>query len=116
SIPERIALNQQLGSVLKKQMDEEMKIANQRLTVANARIKSEGRTKEALDAQADAMTEIADIQERITGQESEQLSNQNSLRKEADAKAVEIRQKSLDDAKEKIKLELDYFITTQGEK
>lgn len=101
SISERIALNEQLGVVLQKQLNAELAIAQKALEVANLRIKAEGQTSEALDAQAEALTNIADIEERIEGQRSEQLANLNSLRKEAaDAekerqqKAMEARQKA----------------------
>lgn len=89
SIAERIQANNELGIVLKQQLKEELRIAQTALDVANLRIKAEGKTKENLDAQAEALTTIADIQERITGQESEQLQNLNSLRKEAADKEKE---------------------------
>jgi len=121
SISERITLNNQLGEVLKKQLADELLIAQQALKVANLRIQSEGRTKETLDGQAEALAEIADIQERLTGQESEQLANQNSLRKEAadaekerQAKAAEARQKAVDKAIQQNKDEIDLFIAQQG--
>jgi hypothetical protein len=114
SIKERIAANEQLGVVLKKQLAEELKIAELALVVANARIKAEGSTKETLDAQAEALTTISDIQERITGQESEQLTNRVALQKEAADKAKEIRDKQIDAAIKKSKEELDLFIAQQG--
>lgn len=49
--------------------------------VANLRIDAEGKTTDLLDARAEALAEISDIQERITGQESEQLTNRVSLQK-----------------------------------
>jgi len=123
SIEERIALNNQLGVVLKKQLADEMAIAQEALRVAELRIKAEGKTKEALDAQSAALTEIADIQERITSQESEQLANLNSLRKEAAEKEKErirqmqeARQKALETYAEKLNLELELFETLQDKK
>lgn len=100
SIKERIAANTELGKVLKEQLREELKIAQTALEVANLRIKAEGKNKETLDAQAEALTKITDIQERITGQESEQLANLNSLRKEAADKEKE-RIDKIKEAKEK---------------
>jgi hypothetical protein len=123
SISERIKANQDLGLVLKKQLDEELKIAKLALEVANLRINAEGKTAATLDAQAEALTKISDIQERITGQESEQLVNENSLRKEAADKQKELadqarerRQKALDDIAQKAKAELDLFLSTQNMK
>lgn len=112
SIQERIQANDELGAVLKQQLDEELAIAQQALIVANLRIKAEGQTKEALDAQADALTEIADIQERITGQESEQLVNRVALQKEAVDKAKEFADKAI--AQQRAELEL--YIANQGVK
>jgi len=103
TIAQRIKANEDLGAVLKEQLGEELKIAQQALNVANLRIQAEGETSGALDAQADALTEIADIQERITGQESEQLTNRVSLQREASQKAIEL-----------MNAELDLFIQQQG--
>lgn len=114
SISERIKANEDLGNVLKRQLKDELAIAQQALNVANLRIKAEGATKETLDAQADALTEIADIQERVTGQESEQLANRVSLQKEAAQKAAEIREKNIQNALDKSRQEIDLFIAQQG--
>lgn len=91
SIAERIKANDDLGATLKRQLKDELAIAQIALKVANLRIKAEGSTKATLDAQADALTQIADIQERITGQESEQLANRVSLQKEAAEKVKKIQ-------------------------
>lgn len=116
SIGERIKANDDLGKVLKQQLKDELAIANQALIVANLRIKAEGKTKENLDAQAQALTEIADIQERITGQESEQLVNRVALQKEANDKAKELNQKRIDDAIAQSKAEIDLYIAQSGVK
>lgn len=110
SISERIQLNRELGAVLEQQLQDELRIAQQALLVANLRIQVEGEIKVALDAQSDALTEIADIEERINGQRSEMLSNENSLRREAQQKAAEAAQKRID----QMKAELDLFIEQQG--
>lgn len=93
STKERINANEKLGKVLKDQLKDELEIANTALKVANLRLQEKGKTKETLDAQKQALTEIADIKERITGQESEQLVNRNSLLKEANDKAKEFAEK-----------------------
>ena len=110
SIADRIKANKDLGLVLREQLKEELKIANLALKVANLRIKAEGKTKENLDEQAEALTGIAEIQERITSQESEQLSNLNSLRRDAAAKRKEIADKAI----QKMNEELDLYIKQQG--
>lgn len=110
SIRERIQANEELGKVLEQQLNEELRIAETALRVANLRIASEGETSEALDAQSQALTEIADIQERITSQESEQLTNRVSLQREAADKLREIQ----DAAIQKQQEQLDLFIAQQG--
>ncbi|MEW5675549.1 hypothetical protein ABGT15_04490 [Flavobacterium enshiense] len=121
SLEERTKANEQLGVVLKQQLADELAIAKQALVVANLRIQAEGKSRENLDAQAAALTEIADIQERITGQESEQLANLNSLRKEAADKAKEqadkasqAKQAAIDKDIQKSKDEIELFIQQQG--
>lgn len=103
SFAERQKANEQLGAVLKKQQEEELAIALKALEVADLRLGVEGETTEALDERAEALTTISDIQERISGQESEQLTNRVSLQKEANDKAIE-QQKGA----------LDLFIAQQG--
>jgi hypothetical protein len=85
SIPERIKANERLGEVLKKQAADELRIANEAVRVAKMKIDLNGKTTESLDALAEKETEVIDIKERITGQESEQLVNLNSLKKEYSA-------------------------------
>ena len=89
SIPEKIKINNQLSAVLKKQASDELAIANQAENIAKLRIKLTGKSTENLNQLAEAETKISDIRERISGQESEQLSNLNSLRNEASAKEIE---------------------------
>lgn len=110
SIKERIAANDKLGAVLKEQLASELAIAQQALVVANLRIQAEGKTNEALDGQAEALNKIAEIQERITSQESEQITNRVSLQKEGADKAREIVDKAIAKQKE----QLDLYIAQQG--
>lgn len=114
SIAQRITANNQLGAVLQKQSQSELAIANKQLQVANLRIKAEGQTTDALNARAEAETNISDIQERITGQQSEQLVNLNSLRKESADKQKEINEKAIEQALSRSKTEIDLFIAQQG--
>lgn len=105
----RIAANEQLGEVLTKQLNTEKNIAIQALAIANLRIAQDGRTAENLDAQAEAMEKILDIEERISGQQSEQLTNRISLQNEATQKAQEAAQKRIDSMNE----ELELFVSQQ---
>lgn len=114
SISQRIAINNQLGAVLQKQSASELAIANKQLQVANLKIKAEGETTDALNARAEAQTNISDIQERIAGQESEQLANLNSLRKEASDKEKERQEKLTEAQLKNSKARIDAFIAEQG--
>lgn len=107
---ERIEANDELGNVLLRQLEAEKRVAEQALLVANLRIELEGATKEALDRQAEALTEIADIEERITGQQSEQLTNRVSLQREARDKAREIANERISQQE----AELELFIQNTG--
>jgi hypothetical protein len=114
TIAQRTKANEELGVVLKNQLNEELKIAELALKVANLRIKAEGQTKETLDAQAEALTTISDIQERITGQESEQLVNRVALQKEANEKAKELRDKRIEQEVNASRQSIDLFVAEQG--
>lgn len=104
STAERQKANEDLGLLLKQQSKDEIRIANIALAVADLRIKKEGETTEALDARGEALTKLAEIEERITSQESEQLVNQNSIRKEGADKAKEIANEKI--AQKEAELEL----------
>ena len=116
SIDERIKKNDELGEVLKKQLGAEMAIANQALKVSNMRIAIDGKSTENLDEREQALTKIADIQERITGQESEQLSNLNALRKEALALNIEAKKKESEESINNLELELAIWNETHKSK
>lgn len=110
SIKERIQANEELGKVLERQLQEELAIAQMALKVANLRMQYEGQTTELLDAQADALTTVADIEERINGQRSEQLRNQVSLQKQAHEQYM----KQVEAQIQKQKEQLDLWIAQQG--
>lgn len=96
NIQERIKANEDLGRVLRRQSQEELAIAQKALDFAEKRIQLEGETTDALDARAEAEAEIVDIQERITGQTSEQLTNRIALQKEAAEQAIAIQEAELE--------------------
>lgn len=114
SISKRIQLNNELGNVLRKQAESELAIANKQLQVAKLKNISDKGSTEALNALAEAQTNISDIQERITGQESEQLANLNSLRKEAADKEKERQEKLTEALLKSSKARIDAFIAEQG--
>ena len=100
---ERIAANQELGRILDEQFAKEQALAQKKVALAELEL---SRNKDNIDLQValiDAQTELADLDERITGQRSEQLTNLKALEQEqADAKKAELesREKELDDDKE----------------
>jgi len=82
TIEERQAANKALGDILQEQSEEELKLANKRMDLA---LMEQSINKDSVDAEIEvinAQKEIADIRERITGQKSEQLTNENSLLQE----------------------------------
>lgn len=83
TIAERQAANTKLGEILDEQTKEELKLANKRKELAELELSINKSSIDAKVAVIDAEKEIADIQERITGQRSEQLVNENSLRRES---------------------------------
>lgn len=110
TMAQRIKANEDLAVLLREQLAIEQGIAAKALEVANLRIKQDGATAKNLDAQAEAMKTMLDISERITGQESEQLTNRVALQKEAADKAreaAEARIKQMQDELELYKLQSD---------
>jgi hypothetical protein len=83
---ERIAANEELGRILDEQFTEEEALAQKKVALAELEL---SRNKDNVDLQVaviNAKTELADLDERITGQRSEQLTNLKALEKEqADA-------------------------------
>lgn len=118
SISERISANDALGVSLQKQMQIEKSLAAESLKLAQLRVKAAGgvakANNELLDALSEAETAMIDIEERITGQMSEQLTNRNSLLKEAAEKAEETRQKAYEKELKRLQDELKLFEQQQG--
>ena len=88
---ERIAANEELGRILDEQFAEEQALAQKKIDLAALEL---SRNKDNIDLQValiNAKTEMADLDERITGQRSEQLTNLKALEKEqADATQAQI--------------------------
>ncbi len=103
SIEERREANQRLSEKLQEQSRVELDIARQNLALSDLRIKQEGETTELLDERANALFRIQDIEEEIAGFVSEQLTNENSLRREA----TQIASQQADEKIKKLNEELD---------
>lgn len=79
SIEERIEANKRLGEILENQLGIELKLAQQALSIARDEVTATGDKIENLEAVGAAEVKLLEIQERITGQRSEQLVNENAL-------------------------------------
>jgi hypothetical protein len=97
SMDDRLAANKELGRLLTEQSQIELKLANQTLGIEQLRRQATGETIESITSMGEAQKKILEIEERINGQRSEQLVNENSLRKEGSDLA---KTKAADDAKE----------------
>jgi len=88
---ERIAANEKLGQILDEQFEEEKALAQKKIDLAQMEL---NQNKDNVDLQValiNAKTEMADLDERITGQRSEQLVNLTGLQKEkTDAEQAEL--------------------------
>ena len=82
TIEARQEANVRLGQILDEQANEELKLANKRKELADLELSINKDSIENQVAVIDAQKEIADINERITGQRSEQLTNENALKLE----------------------------------
>jgi hypothetical protein len=86
---ERIAANQELGRILDEQLATEQSLAQKKLDLAQKELDLNKNNHELQLAVIAAETELVDIEERITGQRSEQLTNQNSLLREQTERVAE---------------------------
>jgi hypothetical protein len=82
TLAERIEANEKLGNIQAKQLAEETAIANKRIELAERELALDKNNVDLQVALKDARTELADVEERIAGQKSEQLTNQVALEKE----------------------------------
>ena len=83
---QRQEANEELGRILDEQLAKEQSLAQQKLDLAKLELSVNKDNLELQKAVIEAETELVDIEERITGQRSEQLTNTNALIKEqADA-------------------------------
>lgn len=89
SIEERIAANTRLGKSLEEQSRIETELAQIALDIALAQREANGDTIESVEAIGAAEVKLLEIQERITGQRSEQIVNEVGLLKERQDKIAE---------------------------
>jgi len=90
SIEERIKANEKLGEVLQKQSEEELKIAEKKLRLARKELEQNPDNIDAQIALKEAKAGVLEIEERITSQKSEQLTNEQALIEERKANLAEL--------------------------
>ena len=100
SIDDRIAANEKLGRVLEEQFEKEKALALEKIKLAQIQLAQNQENVDLKVALTNAEADLADLEERITGQRSEQLTNTNSLLqeqidKETDLYGGEVRQTML---------------------
>ena len=100
SIDDRIAANEKLGRVLEEQFEKEKALALEKIKLAQIQLAQNEENVDLKVALTNAEADLADLEERITGQRSEQLTNTNSLLqeqidKETDLYGGEVRQTML---------------------
>tara|TARA_R100001443_G_scaffold36260_3_gene50117 strand:- start:159 stop:2501 length:2343 start_codon:yes stop_codon:yes gene_type:complete len=114
SIQERIDANYELGKVLEEQLQRERDIASESLYLAELELSRNKNNVELQVALLDAKTKLAEIDERITGQRSEQLTNLNSLEREREAQQKEAASKREEQLKKEAEM-LQSLIDLQNE-
>ena len=102
TIEERIKANEELGRILDEQFEEEKSLALKKIELAQMEA---DQNKDNVDLQValiNAKTELTDLEERITGQKSEQLTNINSLLKEQTDLEKELTEKTESNTKQRL--------------
>jgi hypothetical protein len=93
TIDERIQANFELGKVLEEQLRHERSIANEFLKLAEMELMVNENNIELQKKVLDQKVKLAEIDERITSQRSEQLTNLNALEREREAQQKEAAEK-----------------------
>ena len=91
SIDERIAANERLGEILEEQAEKELSLAEKRVAVAREELKMNPENVDAKAKLQEALNGVAEVEERINSQKSEQLTNEQALRDERRANLQELR-------------------------
>tara|TARA_R110002012_G_scaffold108950_1_gene252464 strand:- start:241 stop:1911 length:1671 start_codon:yes stop_codon:yes gene_type:complete len=82
SIDDRIAANERLGKVLEEQFQKEKALVLEKIKLRQLELAQNEENVDLQVALTNAETDLADLEERITGQRSENLTNTNSLLQE----------------------------------
>jgi|TARA_R100000081_G_C4820351_1_gene179342 hypothetical protein len=76
---ERIKANEELGKILDEQLQKEQAVADEKVRIAKLELDTNKNSVELQTAYQQALLEQTDIEERLAGQRSEQLTNTNGL-------------------------------------
>ena len=93
---ERIAANNKLGEILEEQFAEEQALSQKKVALAELELSKNKNNIDLQVALINAKTELADLDERITGQRSEQLVNEKALEAEKEVFQQELLAKQLE--------------------
>tara|TARA_R100000781_G_scaffold50655_1_gene33515 strand:+ start:5704 stop:8271 length:2568 start_codon:yes stop_codon:yes gene_type:complete len=114
SIDDRIKANFELGKILEEQLRVERAAAGEMLLLAEMELSMDKENIDLQKALLDAKVKLAEIDERITGQRSEQLVNLNSLERERDAQNKEAAAKRQEQLKKEQEM-LEGLLELQNE-
>ena len=128
---ERIKANQELGRILDEQLEKEQSVADEKVRIAKLELDTNATSVELQTAYQQALLEQIDIEERIAGQRSEQLTNEVALMQEKKDAQEELRLATMSDREQELEAlaqdyaakqelarlagEEDYLITEQYE-
>lgn len=119
SMAERKQANEELNEILRNQQAEEEALVNKKIEGFQKILSINKDDLEAQQALKDARNDLLEIDERINGQMSEQLANNNSMRNEETAKIKEENKKREEEEKRKLQTIQDLkdeFKTREKEK
>jgi len=106
---ERIQANNKLGEILEEQTQKEKAIADEKVRIAKLELDTNSTSVELQTAYQQALLEQIDIDERIAGQKSEQLTNEASLQKELEDVRKEVVLATMTDREQELEsLRQDY--------
>lgn len=106
---ERIEANNKLGEILNQQIAKEKEIVDEKVRIAKLELDTNKESVELQTKYQQALLEQTDIEERIAGQRSEQLTNQVALEKELEETRKEVQLATMSDRQQELlSLQQDY--------
>lgn len=111
TIDDRIKANQELGQLLEQQFQVEIEMANEKIRLAEMELELDGDNVEMQANLIRAKNKLLEIDERITSQRSEQLTNLNSLERERTSN-IKDASRAREDARKKEQQQMEELIAT----